>query len=119
MEKVWFDAEAKLQQTAIAQHQDELDDVKAATPKPELGHGPPPSNSAAGFIAPPAGESLESRRVECPSAALDTRRILAAACPEAAIPVRPAAAHPCPFIVRRLAAVRPVQRAPDARGKFR
>ncbi|NEB02480.1 hypothetical protein [Streptomyces sp. SID13726] len=31
VEKVWFDAEAKLQQTAIAQHQDELDDVKAAT----------------------------------------------------------------------------------------
>lgn len=31
VEKVWFDTEAKLQQTAIAQHQDELDDVKAAT----------------------------------------------------------------------------------------
>ncbi|WP_329236956.1 hypothetical protein [Streptomyces canus] len=31
VEKVWFDAEAKLQQAAIAQHQDELDDVKAAT----------------------------------------------------------------------------------------
>jgi hypothetical protein len=31
VEKVWFDAEAKLQQAAIAQHQDELDDVKVAT----------------------------------------------------------------------------------------